>query len=213
MTTPIFTRLAAIGIAAAVGLGGCAVSDDPAVNTIATTAAVGTAASLLYYSLDDGYYYDDGYNRMPRTYRPAYDSRVRRIDSMRDYRRRYPLGTRTVQHRQNRILQERIERQREHDRLLHNRLDQQRERNRLLQNRFNREREHDRLMRQRMEEQRLRERMPQQRSKHLIRDSLDRQRVLERQRRDQRFHIRHPPVRTPQHTNQRRHPWWEQNRR
>lgn len=160
MTTPIFTRLAAISIAAA--LSGCVVSDDPYFHAAATT---GTAASLLYYSLDDGYYYDHRYNRLPHTYRPAYGIPVQRIESMNAHRRHYPIEAHM--HRQNRMLSDRIYRQRINNRILENRLEQQRLDNRRLQHQLDRQRLQNLHMQQRMEDSRnrsmlLRERTGQQ---------------------------------------------------
>lgn len=61
-------------------LTGCVVSDDPALNTMATIGAVGAASTLLYYSINDGYYYDHDYRRLPRHYRPAPNARIQRIN-------------------------------------------------------------------------------------------------------------------------------------
>ncbi len=77
---------------AATALSGCVVSNDPNVNAAATTAVVGTAAALLFYSLSDGYYYDSDYNRMPRGYRPGSDMRIQRVNNMEQYRRENPRG-------------------------------------------------------------------------------------------------------------------------
>ncbi len=213
-TVKRFVGMGVIGITAAVGLGGCVVSDDPAVNAIATTATVGTVASLLYYSLDDGYYYDNRYNRMPRSYRPAYNTHVRRIDSMNDYRRRYPLETRM--HQQNRVLSDRVYRQREQNRILENRLEQQRIHSRQLQNQLDRQRIQNRHMQQRVEDSRnrsilMRERMEQQRRSHQVRENIHQQRIyrsnesrlLNRQSNTQN---RQMPVRSPR-SNSLRAPW------
>ncbi|WP_373752504.1 hypothetical protein [Neisseria weixii] len=213
-TVKRFVGMGVIGITAAVGLGGCVVSDDPAVNAIATTATVGTVASLLYYSLDDGYYYDNRYNRMPRSYRPAYNTHVRRIDSMSDYRRRYPLETRM--HQQNRVLSDRVYRQREQNRILENRLEQQRIHSRQLQNQLDRQRIQNRHMQQRVEDSRnrsilMRERMEQQRRSHQVRENIHQQRIyrsnesrlLNRQSNTQN---RQMPVRSPR-SNSLRAPW------
>ncbi|RPD87288.1 hypothetical protein EGK75_06170 [Neisseria weixii] len=199
-TVKRFVGMGVIGITAAVGLGGCVVSDDPAVNAIATTATAGTVASLLYYSLDDGYYYDNHYNRMPRSYRPAYNTHVRRIDSMSDYRRRYPLETRM--HQQNRVLSDRVYRQREQNRILENRLEQQRIQNRHMQQRVEDSRNRSILMRERME---------QQRRNHQVRENIHQQRIyrsnesrlLNRQSNTQN---RQMPVRSPR-SNSLRAPW------
>lgn len=213
-TVKRFVGMGVIGITAAVGLGGCVVSDDPAVNAIATTATVGTVAPLLYYSLDDGYYYDNRYNRMPRSYRPAYNTHVRRIDSMSDYRRRYPLETRM--HQQNRVLSDRVYRQREQNRILENRLEQQRIHSRQLQNQLDRQRIQNRHMQQRVEDSRnrsilMRERMEQQRRSHQVRENIHQQRIyrsnesrlLNRQSNTQN---RQMPVRSPR-SNSLRAPW------
>lgn len=77
---------------AATALSGCVVSNDPNVNAAATTAVVGTAAALLFYSLSDGYYYDSSYNRMPRGYRPGSNVRIQRVNNMEQYRRENPRG-------------------------------------------------------------------------------------------------------------------------
>ncbi|STZ77444.1 hypothetical protein [Bergeriella denitrificans] len=97
--------MGAVGLLAATALSGCVVSDDPAVNTVATVATVGTAAAL-FYSISDGYYYDSRYNRLPRGYRPAQHVRVKRIDDMAHYRRQYPLNQRALyrQREENRVL-------------------------------------------------------------------------------------------------------------
>ncbi|MCP1772050.1 hypothetical protein J2T38_000864 [Neisseria perflava] len=79
------------GITAATSLSGCMISDDPAVNTIATVAAVGTVASLIY-SVSDGYYYDNSYNRMPRGYRPGNDVQIVRVNNINHVRQEYPRG-------------------------------------------------------------------------------------------------------------------------
>lgn len=73
-----------------VGLSGCNVSNDPLVNTVATTAAIGSIATLLFYSTNDGYYYDRDYNRLPRNYRPNANARIQRVDNMDYYRHQYP---------------------------------------------------------------------------------------------------------------------------
>ncbi|WP_165009336.1 hypothetical protein [Neisseria yangbaofengii] len=211
-TVKRFVGMGVIGITAA-GLSGCVVSDDPAVNAIATTATVGTVASLLYYSLDDGYYYDNRYNRMPRSYRPAYNTHVRRIDSMSDYRRRYPTEARM--HQQNRVLSDRIYRQREQNRILENRLEQQRIHNRQLQNQLDYQREQNRHMQQRVEDSRnrsilMRERMEQQRRSHQVRENIRQQRIYRSN--ESRLLNRQPnmqnrqPVRPP-HSNSLRAPW------
>lgn len=172
MTILVFTRLAAIGIAAAVGLGGCVVSDDPAFNT---AVGVGTAASLPYYSLDDGYYYDNRYNRMPHSYHPAYNTHVYLIDSMSDYRRRYPLEARMQ--RQNRMLSDRFYRQRINNRVLENRLEQQRLHNRQLQHELDRQRLQNLHTQQHMEDSRhrsilLRDRMQQPHPGRQMRENI-----------------------------------------
>ncbi|WP_165090022.1 hypothetical protein [Neisseria yangbaofengii] len=212
-TVKRFVGMGVIGITAAAGLSGCVVSDDPAVNAIATTATVGTVASLLYYSLDDGYYYDNRYNRMPRSYRPAYNTHIRRIDSMSDYRRRYPPEARM--HQQNRVLSDRIYRQREQNRILENRLEQQRIHNRQLQNQLDYQREQNRHMQQRVEDSRnrsilMRDHMEQQRRSHQVRENIRQQRIYRSN--ESRLLNRQPnmqnrqPVRPP-HSNSLRAPW------
>lgn len=220
-TVKRFVGMGVIGITAAVGLGGCVVSDDPAVNAIATTATVGTVASLLYYSLDDGYYYDNRYNRMPRSYRPAYNTHVRRIDSMSDYRRRYPLEARM--HQQNRALSDRVYRQREQNRILENRLEQQRVHNRQLQHQLDRQRVQNRHMQQRVEDSRnrsilVRDRMEQQRRSQQVHEHVHQQRTANQQQRIYRSNEsrllnrqsntqnRQMPVRSPR-SNSLRAPW------
>lgn len=84
--------LGGAAVVAASTLSGCVVSPNPNVNAAATTAVVGTAAALLFYSLSDGYYYDSSYNRMPRNYRPGSDMRIQRVNSMEQYRRENPRG-------------------------------------------------------------------------------------------------------------------------
>lgn len=204
--------LGAAGIIALTTLSGCVVSDNPAVNAVATTATVGTIASLFYYSLDDGYYYDDRYNRMPRGYRPAYNARVHRIDSMHDYRRRYPYNNAHViqQQRQNRILQQRIEQQREHNRVLQNRLE--RERNQNLHMRRNMEEQH--------RSQRFREQIQHQRANHMNtryrveenplrhhKTNMGLSEHLKQQRQHTLSPSRHKGGSSP--STQPRRPWWE----
>ncbi|WP_416189568.1 hypothetical protein ACM67B_10465 [Neisseria sp. CCUG17229] len=234
-TVKRFVGIGVIGITATVGLSGCVVSDDPAVNAIATTATVGTVASLLYYSLDDGYYYDNHYNRMPRSYRPAYNTHVRRIDSMSDYRRRYPLEARM--HQQNRVLSDRVYRQREQNRMLENRLERQRVHNRQLQHQLDRQRVQNRHMQHQLDRQRVqnrhmqqrvedsrnrsiltRDRMEQQRRSQQVREHVHQQRTANQQQRIYRSNEsrllnrqsntqnRQMPVRSPR-SNSLRAPW------
>lgn len=137
-----------LGILALTALSGCVVSDDPAVNAIAATAAVGTVAGLIYYSNDDGYYYDNRYNRLPRGYRPAYDARVRRIDSMDAYRRQRAFDREYARQRyQHRIMQERLENQRRENRIMHERLARQREQNLRMRQQMQHRRMHDEQIR------------------------------------------------------------------
>lgn len=204
MMTPISKHLVLMSIAAAVGLSGCVVSDDPAVNAIATTATVGTVASLLYYSLDDGYYYDNRYNRLPRTYRPASNTHVHRIDSMNDYRRRYPLEAHM--HRQNRVLSDRIYHQREQNRMLENRLEQQRLHNRQLQHQLDRQRVQNRHMQQRVEDSRnrsilMRDHIEQPHRSRQVRENARRQRTANRQQRVYHSNESHLPHRQSDRQN------------
>lgn len=91
------TMIGSVACAALLGVQGCAVSSDPYVN--------GMATSWLFYSANDGYYYDHNYNRMPRHYRPPRNMEIRRIDNMDQYRRLHPIGsqmrTAPPQHRPN----------------------------------------------------------------------------------------------------------------
>ena len=170
-----------LGLVAATALSGCAISNDPAVNTMATVATIGTAAAL-FYSASDDYYYDDRYNRLPRSYQPAYNARIHRIANMDDYRRQYPLNHQRVveQRQQNRLLQQhleqqrdqnhrlreqlhqqqRLEQQRSHNQHLRERLQQQQRHNTQLQERINRQ---QRIQPQRPAQPQWRERVPQQR--------------------------------------------------
>lgn len=90
-------------------LTGCVVSDDPALNTMATIGAVGAASTLLYYSINDGYYYDYDYRRLPRHYRPAPNARIQRINYVPTQHQRYsnwsarPVHNNTVIINNNRI--------------------------------------------------------------------------------------------------------------
>lgn len=79
------TMIGSVACAALLGVQGCAVSSDPYVN--------GMATSWLFYSANDGYYYDHNYNRMPRHYRPPRNMEIRRIDNMDQYRRLHPIGS------------------------------------------------------------------------------------------------------------------------
>lgn len=72
-----------IGCLALSNLSGCVVSNDPNVNAAATAAAV----SMIIYSISDGFYYDQSYNRMPRHYRPPQHVKVVRVKSINDYRK------------------------------------------------------------------------------------------------------------------------------
>lgn len=150
-----------LGLVAATALSGCAISNDPAVNTMATVATIGTAAAL-FYSASDDYYYDDRYNRLPRSYQPAYNARIHRIANMDDYRRQYPLNHQRVvqQRQQNRLLQQRLEQQRDQNHRLRERLQQQQRHNTQLQERINRQ---QRIQPQRPAQPQWRERVPQQR--------------------------------------------------
>ena len=87
---PSLMGLSAASLIAIVGLSGCRVSHDPLVNTMATTAAIGSVAALLFYSTNDGYYYDRDYNRLPRNYRPDSNARIQRVDNIDNYRRQHP---------------------------------------------------------------------------------------------------------------------------
>lgn len=84
-----FKGLIISGALASMGLSACVVSDNPYTNAAATTAAIGVA-NMLFYSLSDGYYYDQSYNRMPRNYHPEAHIPVQRVSSMDDYRRQHP---------------------------------------------------------------------------------------------------------------------------
>lgn len=81
--------LVTASIIASMGLSACVVSDNPYANVATTTAAIGVA-SMLFYSLSDGYYYDQSYNRMPRHYQPASNVHIQRVNNMDEYRRQYP---------------------------------------------------------------------------------------------------------------------------
>lgn len=84
-----------IGLLAAVALSGCMVSENPAVNTLATAAAIG-GAMTLFYNLSDGYYYDRDYKRLPRDYQPDRNARIRRVDNIDNYRRDHPRAERRM---------------------------------------------------------------------------------------------------------------------
>lgn len=158
---------------------------------------------------------------MPRSYRPAYNTHVRRIDSMSDYRRRYPLEARM--HQQNRALSDRVYRQREQNRILENRLEQQRVHNRQLQHQLDRQRVQNRHMQQRVEDSRnrsilVRDRMEQQRRSQQVREHVHQQRTANQQQRIYRSNEsrllnrqsntqnRQMPVRSPR-SNSLRAPW------
>ena len=79
-----------IGAVSLSGLTACVISDDPYVNTTATAATAATVVSLLLYAVNDGYYYDQDYNRMPRNYRPPRDVQVVRVNDIHEYRRQNP---------------------------------------------------------------------------------------------------------------------------
>ena len=79
-----------IGAVSLSGLTACVVSNDPYVNTAATAATAATVVSLLLYAVNDGYYYDQDYNRMPRNYRPPRDVQVIRVNDIHEYRRKNP---------------------------------------------------------------------------------------------------------------------------
>lgn len=83
-----------IGVVAISSLSGCVVSNDPNVNAAVTAGVVGTAASLLFYSISDGYYYDHDYNRMPRNYRPHHNAQITRVYDIHEYRRANTIGSR-----------------------------------------------------------------------------------------------------------------------
>ena len=80
----------AIGAFALSGLTACVVSNDPYVNAAATSAVTAGAVSLLLYAINDGYYYDQDYNRMPRNYRPAQNVQVVRVNNINEYRQAHP---------------------------------------------------------------------------------------------------------------------------
>ena len=100
----------AIGAFALSGLTACVVSNDPYVNTAATAAVTAGAVGMLLYAVNDGYYYDQDYNRMPRNYRPAQNVQVVRVNNIHEYRRTHPRPTvvhhhhtqQTPQYQQNR---------------------------------------------------------------------------------------------------------------
>lgn len=87
------TMIGSVACAALLGVQGCAVSSDPYVNGMATGALATAAVGWLFYSANDGYYYDHNYNRMPRHYRPPRNMEIRRIDNMDQYRRLHPIGS------------------------------------------------------------------------------------------------------------------------
>ena len=92
-----------IGAVSLSGLTACVISDDPYVNTTATAATAATVVSLLLYAVNDGYYYDQDYNRMPRNYRPPRDVQVIRVNDIHEYRRKNPRPVpprQSVPHRQ-----------------------------------------------------------------------------------------------------------------
>ena len=72
-----------IGSLALSNLSGCVVSNDPNVNAAATAAVV----SLIIYSISDGFYYDQNYNRMPRNYSPPQHVKVVKVNNINDYRK------------------------------------------------------------------------------------------------------------------------------
>ena len=94
---------AVIGAVSLSSLSACVISDDPYVNTAATAATAVGVVSLLLYAVNDGYYYDQDYNRMPRNYRPPRDVEVVRVNDIHEYRRQNPRPVpqrQSVPHRQ-----------------------------------------------------------------------------------------------------------------
>ena len=81
---------AVIGAVSLSSLSACVISDDPYVNTAATAATAVGVVSLLLYAVNDGYYYDQDYNRMPRNYRPPHNVEVVRVNDIHEYRRQNP---------------------------------------------------------------------------------------------------------------------------
>ena len=81
-----FITASVIGAVSLSSLTACVVSDDPYVNTAATAVATAGVVSLLLYSVNDGYYYDQSYHRMPRNYRPAHNTQVVRVHNIHEYR-------------------------------------------------------------------------------------------------------------------------------
>lgn len=82
------------GVFSLTHLTGCVISDDPYVNTAATAVATAGVVSLLLYSVNDGYYYDQSYHRMPRNYRPAHNTQVVRVHNIHEYRQGHHMPRR-----------------------------------------------------------------------------------------------------------------------
>lgn len=95
-------------------LSGCVVANDGGATPVVTTS-VGVVGSnaVFYYSLDDGYYYDHAYRRLPYNYRPDRYARIHRIRHIDDYRRHHGVW----QGQPNRIEQNRAQwhNRRKHD--------------------------------------------------------------------------------------------------
>ncbi|MBP3194883.1 MAG: hypothetical protein J6M05_04380 [Cardiobacteriaceae bacterium] len=49
------------------------------------------AGAIVYFSQNDGYYYDENYNRLPHGYKPPKHYKVNRVQDMRIHRRNHPL--------------------------------------------------------------------------------------------------------------------------
>lgn len=89
-STKKFITATLIGAVSLTSLSACVVSDDPYVNTVATAAATTGAVSLLLYAMNDGYYYDQHYNRMPYNYRPPQNVQIVHVNNIHEYRKAHP---------------------------------------------------------------------------------------------------------------------------
>ncbi|MBR1374757.1 MAG: hypothetical protein IJ566_01560 [Cardiobacteriaceae bacterium] len=58
-------------------------------NSRLTNAVI--AGAIVYFSQQDGYYYDENYNRLPHGYKPPKHYKVNHVQDMRLHRRHHPI--------------------------------------------------------------------------------------------------------------------------